>query len=210
MTQRHEELFALHALDLLDAEDAAEAAALLDDPAHREAVAEFAFAATALGLCLEPAATPPALRARLLAATATENRFASFASQLASLIDYGEEAAEALLRKIDDAASWVVGPSPGSHLVHFDPGPKLAGALAGFVKIEAGAPFPEHEHVGYEQVLIFQGAYRDSDGTVYRRGDLIENDDGTSHSFVALPGPDLIYLVVLGKGVKIGGQLLEL
>ena len=205
-----EELLACHVLGVVDDAEAAQAERMLEDPAGRAAFDQLAFAATSLSLSEESVAPPPAARDRLLASVRTENRFAEFGAQVARLIDYTEEAADALLRKIDDAASWVVGPSPGSHLVHFDPGPRLAGALTGFVRIDAGAPFPEHEHVGYEQVLVFQGAYRDSDGTIYTRGALVENEDGSEHSFVALPGPDLVYLVVLGEGLKIGGVLLEI
>jgi putative transcriptional regulator len=210
MTVHNDELLACHALGILDEADAAEAQDLLDTPEHREAFDEFTLAAHAMALQLAPDPPPASIRARMLGSTATENRFAEFAGQVARLLDYTQGAADALLRRIDDAASWVVGPSPGSHLVHFDPGPSLGTALTGFVRIQAGAPFPEHEHVGYEQVLIFQGAYRDSDGTIFKRGDLVENEHGSEHSFAALAGPDLIYLVILGEGIKIGGVLLEI
>ncbi len=210
MTAETSELLACHALGILEGEDVVAAEALLATGEHAQAFEEFSEVAHSIAFRIDVLPPPSSLRNRMLESTRTENRFAEFAAQVGALIDYSQEAAEALLRKIDDAASWVIGPSPGSHLVHFDPGPRLGAALAGFVRIEAGAPFPEHEHVGYEQVLIFQGAYRDSDGTIFKRGDLVENDDGSEHSFVALPGPDLVYLVVLGTGIKVGGVLLEI
>jgi putative transcriptional regulator len=210
MTDQIYDLLASHALGLTNKEEASEADNLLTNPAWRALHDEFSSASTALSEALEPAELPTELRERLLRNTQTANRFSDFVGQVATLLDYSADAADTLLRLIDEASSWVLGPSPGSSLVHFDPGPRLGNALTGFVKIAAGMPFPEHEHVGAETILVLQGSYEDSNGTIYRTGDSVVNADGSVHDFSALPGPDLIYLVILGTGIKIGGVLVEI
>jgi anti-sigma factor ChrR (cupin superfamily) len=74
------------------------------------------------------------------------------------------------------------------------------------VRVPAGATFPLHRHIGEERVLVLQGGFEDQDGRVYRRGDEAWKPAGSEHSFVALPGPDLIYLVVLFGGVVIPSE----
>lgn len=165
------------------------------------AVAE-AFAALSLGL--PPVAPAPGLRERLLAAAARpEQRWAPFASRLARLIDVAHDRARELLAAIVRPELWQR-LLPDVDLLHLQGGPAVAGADVGFVRVAAGAAFPEHRHVGDERVLILQGGYTDDRGQVARAGDLIELPAGSSHAFVALPGDDLIYAVVVG-GVEFPG-----
>lgn len=162
-------------------------------------------AMTSLSLALPPVAPPPGLRARLLAtAVRPEHRFAPFAARFARLIDVAHERARELLTSLARPEVWQ-GFLPGVELVHLEGGPAVAGADVGFVRVAAGAVFPEHRHLGEERVIVLQGAYIDSDGAVVRAGDTLTLPAGSSHSFVAAPGPDLIYAVVVG-GVEFPGS----
>jgi hypothetical protein len=53
-------------------------------------------------------------------------------------------------------------------------------------------------------VLILQGRAREENGETRRAGDEFHMNKGTSHSFTALPGPPLIYAVVV-FGVRFPG-----
>lgn len=157
---------------------------------------------TALSRALPPQPAPPGLRARLLAAVAApEHRFGPFAARLARLIDVAHDRARALLTDLARPDIWQPF-LPAVDLVHLPGGPAVAGADVGFVRLAAGATFPMHRHLGDERVLILQGAFKDSDGTTHHAGAELHQPPGSSHSFTALPGPDLIYAVVV-FGVEI-------
>jgi quercetin dioxygenase-like cupin family protein len=152
-----------------------------------------------------PAEQPSdALKERLLKSTQTASRFERFLARVGELCDLASDKTQALLDSIDDASLWNPG-TPGVSLFDIQGGPKVANAVVGFVRMPAGAQFPEHSHLGDEVVLVMQGSYRDDvDGSVHRAGDEVHKPAGTTHSFTALPGPDLLYLVVVEKGLKMG------
>ena len=56
------------------------------------------------------------------------------------------------------------------------------------IRMEPGASYPEHEHVGVEEVLILAGGYRDGDGE-HRAGSYLRYPPGSRHSPVALGDP---------------------
>ena len=152
-----------------------------------------------------PAEKPaPALKDRLMKSIAAESRFARFTAAVARIIDVAHDQAEKLVNAIDDATRWESGLLPGTSLYHIDGGPAVAGAIVGFTRMEAGAVFPEHKHVGEETVLVIQGGFIDSSGAVHRAGDEVHMAAGTTHSFTAAPGPDLVYLGVVLEGFDIG------
>lgn len=159
---------------------------------------------SALSLALPRVAPTADLRARLLATAARpEHRWAPFTARLARLIDVAHDRARELLAAIVRPDPWQR-LLPGVDLLHLQGGPAVAGADVGFVRVAAGGAFPEHRHLGPERVLILQGGYVDDQGQTARAGDLVELPAGSSHSFVALPGDDLIYAVVVG-GVEFPG-----
>lgn len=158
----------------------------------------------ALALALPPEEPPPGLRERILAALPRASRFETFLDRVARMIDLGTDAVRDLLAKIDDPAGWEAGPPP-ARLYHLPYGPALAGVDVGFVHVPAGAAFPHHRHLGEERVLVLQGGFLDSDGTIVRRGETSFKEAGSDHAFTALPGPDLVYLVVIVQGVEIDG-----
>ncbi len=162
-----------------------------------------AFAATAF--LTQPLAPPASLRSRLLAAVASESRFATFAERMAALCDLAKERAAELLAAIDDHERWMPGPAEGVSLFHIEGGPRTAEAIVGFVRVEAEATFPGHRHIGEEQVLVLQGGFVDGE-SVHRRGDLVVMPAGSFHDLRALSGPALIYLVVVDQGVIFDGD----
>ena len=141
--------------------------------------------------------SPPTLRARLLASAAgPDQRFAPFGQRLAELFDIGLKRADEYLSKLLDPDSWEEAIGEGIALVHLEGGVATAGADVGFVRVAAGQSFPEHRHDGGEQVLVLRGGYRDSSGAIVQAGEQTSSPPGSTHSFVALPGEDLLFAVV--------------
>lgn len=146
-----------------------------------------------------------ALRERVLEGAAVEGRFDRFLAPVAELMDVDEGAARLLLDGIGRPDAFEPSPLPEVSLYHIEGGPKVEGAVTGFVRMPGGAIFPEHEHLGDEAVLVVQGSFEDGvSGQVHRPGELVRLPAGTRHDFRARPGPDLVYLVVVQEGVKIG------
>lgn len=178
------------------------------------AEAEAAEALTSLAVALPPATPSPGLRDRLLASARGPARFAPFIDRLARMVDLAGERVQALLASLTprpsgpdlaDRGTWQPSPAPHIHLVHFDGGPACAGADVGFVRVDAGTTFPDHRHVGEETVLVLQGSYRDSDGTLVRAGDIVKKSADSHHHFTAGPDEPLIYAVVVFGGIEIPG-----
>lgn len=203
MTVQEERLTA-YLLELLDERERAEVdEALASDPAQRaelDALAELWH----LGAEAEvtPLPPPPGGLARLLEATETVSRFDEFVAPLARLMDIALDKARELLGRLDDELAWDDSPMDWVKLMHLEPGPAAGVAMAGFLRVEPGKPFPDHTHGGFELVFILQGGLQDSHGTVLRCGDQHKMGDGTQHSFVALDGAPLIYLFMAERGVE--------
>jgi anti-sigma factor ChrR (cupin superfamily) len=49
-------------------------------------------------------------------------------------------------------------------------------------RMPAGMTTRGHRHNGHEQFLILEGELHESDGTVFRKGDLVFYRDGTEHN----------------------------
>lgn len=179
------------------------AAAPLDEPGPNDA----ALARLLAALEPEPLEAPADLRAQLQAEARHEGRFDRFREIVAELMDVDLPAADALLDGIGDPASWEASPLPQVSLYHLQGGPAVENAITGFVRIRAGDEFPEHVHLGDEEVLVIQGSFVDGvSGAIFRAGDRAQMRAGTRHDFRVRPGPDLIYLVVLQEGLTIGDQ----
>lgn len=157
---------------------------------------------------VSPAQEPSkGLRERVLSAAAVEGRFARFASAVSDMLDLPAQAAQALLDRLADESVWSPGLVPRMELCHVQGGPRVKGAITGFVRIESGAGFPEHEHLGAEEILILQGSCLDSvDQKVLRAGDRVQMPSGSAHSFDVREGPDFLYLAVVFNGLRVNGQ----
>ena len=155
---------------------------------------------------LPPAEPPPLDR---LLASLPDGRHARFASKVAQLLDVEEDAALGMLRAIDEPASWEEGFLPGMELFHVQGGPAVSAAITGFVRLPAGSHFPDHRHLGEEQVLILQGFCRDGDQTV-GPGTVLPRPAGSAHSFDVLEGSaDLLYLAIVNEGLEVGDLVLR-
>ena len=187
-------------------EQAAAAAHLAGCDACAAGFRASAEALAAVALSAPPVQPVPSMRDRLLASVAVTSRFAAFADQVASLLDVTVEKSRELLARVDDASAWTQTPLEGVSSYDLDGGPAVADALVGFVKVQPGHVFPEHEHVGDEVALIIQGASIEASGRVARRGDLVRMGRGSAHELKALPGPAFIYLGIAQQGFMMFGM----
>jgi quercetin dioxygenase-like cupin family protein len=151
-------------------------------------------------------APPPSLRARILADAEPSARLGRFASTVAELLDLGIDKAKQLLERIDDPSAWVE-ELPGISFFWVEGGPRVAGAVRGFVRVDAGHDFPEHEHLGDEVILVLQGGFEDAArGLSFHAGDIDRMPQGTAHAFRALPGVKLLKLSVVQTGLRALGH----
>ncbi len=137
---------------------------------------------------LEPVMPPADALPALLAEVRKIDRLTHFAPALAELYDLTPAQANDLIRQIRGTEGWEAGPGPGDRLLPVHTGPKARENMAAVVYLEAGAEFPQHPHLGREQVLVLEGAYLDSSGAEYWRGDLHESTTGSAHAFRAVGG----------------------
>ncbi len=179
--------------DLLDA--------FLDDPEALEGLALVAEA-------LPRVPAPTGLGRRVLESARLEGRFTRYAEITGELLDLPPAAALALLDQLDDERRWEPGFVPGMQLCHVQGGPKVSGAITGFVRLAQRHTFPDHEHLGAESVLILQGRCLDRD-QVHGPGDVVHMEAGSRHEFTVLKGPDLLYLAVVHEGLRVGDDVLR-
>lgn len=152
-------------------------------------------------------APSPRLFERITQTTQLEPRFERYADSVANLLDIGRDRALEMLARLEESAAWEPGLFPGMVLQHAEGGPRVSNAVTGFVRLAQGSVFPEHEHLGFEQVLVLQGRCQDGDA-IFGPGDTAAMPAGTSHSFHVCPGPDLVYLAVIQQGLKLGGMVI--
>ena len=157
--------------------------------------------------------SPEGGRDRLLAAAHVDGRFERFVETVAAMLDVETDTARELLDRIGapDGApdGWYESMLPDVSLIDLEGGPAVANAITGFLRMPAGAEFPEHGHLGEEKVLVIQGSFEDlSSGRIVRPGDVAKMSEGSAHAFRVRPGPDLVYMVVAEGGIRIGDQVL--
>ncbi len=158
-------------------------------------------------LQVPPMAPPAALKSRVL--SSLENPRYAFLGRVARLLDLSLERARAVLDRVDDLTSWEPG-GEGCLFLHVDAGPRLADAVVGLVKVDAGCGFPRHVHVGEETVLVLAGGIDEESGRIFLPGDIVPMPAGSEHAFSAMPGEDLLYLAIVEQGVDFtpaGGSL---
>lgn len=144
----------------------------------------------------------PAGLNRLLSAVA--NPWVRFLDAFAEIVDLPVAAARAILDRAEVGRGWEDAPVPGLELVHFDGGPRTAGADVGLVRLAPGAVHPPHEHLGEEAIVVLAGSYVDSAGYTVSAGQSERRKSGEPHSFVA--GPEgVVFAVVLREGVAFLG-----
>ena len=172
------------------------------EPAH-EAELLASLGLEALSDALEPLQPPAALRAQLLGELSGKGRFARFVESTAEMLDIGLEQARALLDRLDDLSLFEPA-FPGASFFWCEGGPSVANAVRGFIRVQAGTEFPEHEHIGDEIVLVLQGSFVDTTcKKAYGVGARVLMPAGTSHEYmVPADGPDLLKLSVTQQGLR--------
>lgn len=172
-------------------------------------------ALTQVALSLVPVTPSPGLWDKIQQGLQAQPRFERWAARTARMLDITLSASRDLLERIDQPEAWVAGPSDAVKLFHISGGPRVANAIAGFVRVQAGETFPVHTHGGDEYVLVLQGTLRDdgtndgggvNGGLVYHAGDESHMTANSRHSVTAAGKDDLIYLVVIMGDVEIGGH----
>lgn len=199
------ELLPLYALGILDAEEAqrVDDAIARDPDLARELDAHMATAEVLVD-AVAPVAPAPATLARLLA-SAGGGRFERFAGRLGTFFDVSLERAREFLGLIERPDSWD-GQGGGIALVHFQGGAAFATADCGFIRLEPGAVFPSHTHVGDETTIILQGSVRDEvTGSVLHPGDEYVQRAGSSHQLVCEGEVACIFAARAIDGIEIGG-----
>ena len=71
-------------------------------------------------------------------------------------------------------------PGMSWHRISYDK--KNGGQGSYILKMEPGAKSLLHEHTGHEEFLILKGELTDPDGKVFKKGDFITFEPGTTHS----------------------------
>lgn len=202
MTADVRELLPLYALGILEPDEAAAVErAIAQDPALATELASLQESAS---LLVAPVAPAPAVKSRLLASVGG-GKFETFAARLALLYDVTVEKARELLGLIERPASWE--PEPGGiSLLHFSAGPSYAAADCGFVRLEPGAVFPPHKHLGDEESVVLQGHLRDmASGRLLGPGDELILAEGTQHHLVCEGSEPCIFAARAMNGIEVGG-----
>jgi quercetin dioxygenase-like cupin family protein len=178
-----------YVLGLLPPAESAEIDLLVGaSPALQREVAEIS---EALASTVAPLAPPPALRERVLGSLGSAERFRPFFAELTRRLDLAVDKVREVLARIDDPDAWGPSPLPWIKLIHFSAGPAAAVADAGFVRVEAGAAFPRHRHLGHETTIVLEGQMRDGD-RLYGPGEVVEWDTDTIHEYSAGPERSLV------------------
>jgi putative transcriptional regulator len=82
----------------------------------------------------------------------------------------------------------------------------VPGVDAQLLKLEAGRSVPHHGHNGLELTLVLSGSFGDGQG-VYRRGDLVVQDQDSEHQPCAVASSDCICLISQTAPVRLKGPL---
>jgi hypothetical protein len=159
-----------------------------------------ASAATVAGRDSREASHRLDVRRRLLDTLTSEERFRPFFAELERCFAIDQQDLRAVLRKIDNPASYQDASMPGVRFFHFAPGAGCGFAEAGIVRLAKGAHFPRHEHLGEEVNFILEGSLVEA-GVVHGPGSAVTNLAGTAHAYQAGATRDLI-LVAGHNGVR--------
>ena len=202
MTTDVRELLPLYALGILDLEEMRVVdRAVAGDPSLAAELASYQDSASLLVAPVAPAAD---VKTRLLASVGG-GRFEKFAAKMASLYDVTVERARELLGLVERPASWEQEPG-GISLVHFNGGPAYAAADCGFVRLEPGAVFPPHKHLGDEASMVLSGHIRDNaSGRLLGPGDELLQVEGSEHHLTCEGTEPCIFAARAMNGIEVAG-----
>lgn len=155
-------------------------------------------------LLVAPVTPAPEVKARLMASTGG-GRFEKMSARMASLFDVAVDKAREILGLIERPASWEQ-EQGGISLVHFAGGPAYAAADCGFVRLEPGAIFPPHKHLGEEAMLVLEGQLRDgASNRILGPGDLVIQAQGSEHHLINEGTTPCIFAARAMNGIEVAG-----
>lgn len=183
-----QQLAALEALGVLPPEASARLRErCAQDPEARAEWTRFLDAAGLLAVELPLRRPSPTLRERVLArirstpqkpADATPVGEATEVPTSSAATPAAGAAAEGIRFVMADAP-WMPAPLPGSRMKVLSAGPDQPYAML-LVEIGAGVVYPEHDHLGAEEMFILSGDLQ-SEGRTLGPGDLLHAEPGTHH-----------------------------
>ncbi len=153
-----------------------------------------------------PAQPRAGLRAAVLSSISGASRLAGFGDRLAAFFDLARERAAPLIEQATRRAEgpgWESISVPGVRLFHLPGGPRVAAADCGLVRIEPGARFPAHRHLGDEWCFVLSGEVEEEGtGARWAPGDLVQRPAGTAHALRVTSREPLVFAVVLYGGLE--------
>ena len=197
------ELLPLYALGILEPDERKVVeSAIASDTSLAMELSAFQEAAEQM---VAPVAPAPAVKQRLLASVG-KGRFEAFSERMRDLFDVSVDKAREFLGLIERPASWESQPVPGIFLVHFDGGPAYAAADCGFIRLEPGAIFPPHKHLGDEATLVLSGTVRDAaSGQLLGPGDELFQPEGSEHYLINEGSEPCIFAARAMNGIAVAG-----
>lgn len=160
-------------------------------------------------LLQEPIAQPErpseGLRQSILDTLSPETRFRGFEGRVAEFVDLDIAATREILREAAEGRSreWRE-PLPGVRLFDFDGGERVREAHCGLVEMGPDAAFPRHDHSGDEWAFVLQGeGLEKGTGRVWKPGDLVHGEAGSSHEFRSVGREPFVFVVVLEAPIKV-------
>lgn len=148
------------------------------------------------------------VRTRLLDSVAKDVPMTAMLPRLQQLFDIASEQAQALLAAARDPSSkrWQSAGVAGAQLLHLQGGPTLAQADCGLVRLEPGAVFPLHEHLGDEWALVLDGCIGEVGGRSFNAGDVAFSAAGSRHALETLGNQSVVLATVNFEGIRVQGS----
>ncbi len=173
------------------------------DPELSLEVEEAKSAAQLLAHAASPITPGEDLRARLMASARGLDPYAGFVDRLARMFHRSTDGMAGIARRITDPATAWEELLPGIRLLHFEGGAPLATADCGIVRMDPGATFPVHRHLGHEVSMILSGVAVLEDGRTLLPGDLNPLEAGSVHTFRAGPDEPLVFAAFVHEGFEV-------
>ena len=189
-----DELQQLAALAALGAVDDAEATRLRErlerDPAAQAEFGRFLEVAAALAGTVPQLRPTRSLRERVLARVARQPQPQPQPQPQARsggpVVPAGAEVAPAGFRFLASHAPWREAPLPGARFKLLSAGPKQGYAMI-LIELKPGTRYPEHDHVGTEELYLLTGDL-ETEGRRLGPGDFLHAEPGSHHRELYSPG----------------------
>lgn len=139
-----------------------------------------------LALTLPPVQPQPLIRESLLHSLGEINRFTELLSPLREQLGKSAAETQKVLDRLDDPGAWSEGDLAGVQL-------HPVNDTHTFVRLTPGTAMPLDETT-HSKVLILQGTCRGTEGTMHNAGDVLDVQGDKPFDYIAMAGPDLIYL----------------